>query len=244
LILNEFLVLKGDLMENILRQYLDSRLSKEMTADKNGPVLTISREYGCPSKILADMLVQRINDPGPGLNKPDKPWRWIGKELLEQSAMLLRVKPEAISHVYKYEERSLVEDILAATRKDGSYRSDRAIRNSIGKVIRSFGESGHVILVGRGGVAVTRQIPLSLHVRLIAPLEWRISRISESAKISREEAIITIGIQDENRKKFLEFFLGHEFGIHDFDAVFNCGTLKLEEIVESILSLMRARKLI
>jgi hypothetical protein len=195
-----------------------------MTADKNGPVLTISREYGCPSKILADMLVQRINDPGPGLNKPDKPWRWIGKELLEQSAMLLRVKPEAISHVYKYEERSLVEDILAATRKDGSYRSDRAIR--------------------RGGVAVTRQIPLSLHVRLIAPLEWRISRISESAKISREEAIITIGIQDENRKKFLEFFLGHEFGIHDFDAVFNCGTLKLEEIVESILSLMRARKLI
>ena len=59
-----------------------------------------------------------------------------------------------------------------------------------------------------------------------------------------EEAIKKIGVQDENRKKFLEFFLGHESGVHDFDAVYNCDTLKLEEIEESVLGLMKAKKLI
>ena len=231
-------------MENLLRQYLDTRMGKESIPIKPGGVITISREYGCPSKILADMLVQRINAECKHKSGDPSAWKWIGKELLEEAAALLRVQPSDISHVYNYRERSLVEDLLAATRKNGSYRTDRAIRSSIAKVIRSFAENGRVVIVGRAGMAITRQMPGSLHVRLMAPLEWRISRISEVYSLKRGEAIQTIASKDENRRKFLEYYLGHEFRIHDFDAVFNCSTCSLEEIADSVILLIRKRSII
>jgi len=231
-------------MENLLQRYLDMRVANENRVSTQGPVVTISREYGCPSKLLADMLVSQINL---GLNQAGKQghaWRWISKELLEQAAVDLKVQPKDITYVYNYEERSWVDDLLAATKKDGSYRSDRAIRNAIGKVIRSYGESGHVVIVGRAGMAVTRQIPESLHIRLIAPLEWRIARISEVYNLGRDEAMNTIQHKDDNRRKFLEFFLGHEFRYHDFDAVFNCASLSLEQISAAVRQLMIGKKLI
>jgi cytidylate kinase len=231
-------------MENLLQRYLDMRVAGESRTANHGPVVTISREYGCPSKILAEMLVTHINQVHHQSGKPGPLWRWVSKELLEQAASELKVQPRDITHVYNYEERSWVDDLLAATKKDGSYRSDRAIRNAIGKVIRSYGESGNVVIVGRAGMAVTRQIPLSLHIRLIAPLEWRVARISEVYKLSREDALGTIRQKDENRRKFLEFFLGHEFRFHDFDAIFNCATLNLEEIMKAIEELMGSKKLL
>jgi cytidylate kinase len=156
----------------------------------------------------------------------------------------LKVQPKDITHVYNYEERSWVDDLLAATKKDGSYRSERAIRNAIGKVIRSYGEAGHVVIVGRAGMAATRNIPHSLHLRLIAPIEWRVARISEVYQLTREEAQKTIQQKDENRRKFMEFFLGHEFRYHDFDAIFNCATLDLDQIMEAVIQLMKNKKLL
>ena len=49
------------------------------------------------------------------------------------------------------------------------YKSDLKIRTTIAKVIRKFANEGNAIIVGRGGVAITRDIPLSLHIFLEAP---------------------------------------------------------------------------
>jgi cytidylate kinase len=230
-------------MENLLRRYLDMRLANEPAASKQGPVITISRECGCPSKKLAEILVGKLKLMYPGPSGHPGTWKWIGKELLEEAAADLKVQPKDIDHVFNYEERSMVDDILAATKKNGNYRSERTIYNSIGKVIRAIGENGHVVIVGRAGMALTRHIPLSLHIRLMAPVEWRIQSISGMFGLSREDSVKMVASKDENRKKFLEHYLGHKFEIEDFDLVYNCSRFTLEEIADSVFSLMKVRKL-
>jgi len=230
-------------MENLLKRYLDMRLTNEPAASKQGPVVTISRECGCPSKKLAEILVGRLSQLDPVKTPHPGTWRWISKELLEEAATDLDVKPKDIDHVFNYEERSIVDNILAASNKSGTYRTDKAIYNALGKVIRIFGENGHVVIVGRAGVALTRHIPLSIHIRLIAPVEWRINSISDMYNLSREASIKMIALKDENRRKFLEHYLGHPFQIDVFDLAINCSSYSLDEIADSIIGLMKLRKM-
>jgi hypothetical protein len=138
-------------MENLLIKYFEARIKNEHEHREAGPVITISREYGCPSKVLAEILVEKLKQADQESQSHPYRWKWISRELLEESAHELKIDPKHINHVFDYQERSIIDDILAATRKD-SYKSDHAIKKTIAKVIRSMGERGHVVIVGRAGV--------------------------------------------------------------------------------------------
>jgi cytidylate kinase len=231
-------------MENLLLKYFEARIKDVNLNKEAGPVITISREYGCPSKILAGILVEKLNliDQGPPSDR--NRWRWIGRELLEEAANDLKVDPRHIGHIFDYHERSIIDDILAATKKDGSYKSDHAIKKSVGKVIRVIGERGHVVIVGRAGVVLNREIKKSFHIRLMAPLDWRVERIMQTYKLKREEALDLIATKDANRKRFLEYYLGQKFQLQIFDMVYNCAYMSLEEIADSVIFCSRQRKMI
>jgi len=231
-------------MENLLMKYLEARVRNEAMKTEPGPVITISREYGCPSKILAGLLVEKLKIQSRETPLHPSGWKWIGRELLEESAKNLKIDPAHINHIFNYQERTIIDDILAATRKDGSYKSDTTIKKTVGKVIRTFGEQGHVVIVGRAGVVITRDIPKSLHFRLMAPLDWRISRIMQNEHLSKEKACEMIISKDANRKRFLEYYLGQKFQCQIFDAIYNCGHLTLEEIANSMVHMALQRKLI
>lgn len=232
----------GD-MQNILLQYMESRIGKQPVPASMGPVVTISREYGCPAKLVATSLVDQINRLIRESGRTGVLWRWIGKDLLDEAATELNVDKRHIRHVFNYENRSIMDEILAATRKDGSYKTDKKIRKTIGSVIRNIGERGHVVIVGRGGVAMTRHIPESLHVRLIAPMDWRIRWVMDMQGLSQkvaEEKILKI---DEKRKKFLEYFLGESCCGSNFDLVLNCATFNNDTLTEILLQTLIIRKL-
>ena len=224
-------------------KYFEARIKNESDNKEPGPVITISREYGCPSKILAGILVDKLGALNLGTASHPVKWKWIGRELLEEAARDLKVEPENINHIFNYQERSLVDDILAATKKE-SYKSDHAIKKSVGKVIRSMGAAGHVIIVGRAGVVLTRDINKSLHIRLMAPLEWRINRIMKVENITKEKALDLITTKDANRKRFLEYYLGQKFQIQIFDALYNCEHFSLDEIADSVIFSMNQRKML
>jgi cytidylate kinase len=228
-------------MENLLLKYFEARIKSENEKKQSGPVITISREYGCPSKILAEILADKLNkaDIGPPLNAGR--WKWISRELMEEAAQDLKVDPRHINHIFDYQERSIIDDVLAATKKDGTYKSDHAIKKSIGKVIRNSAERGFVIIVGRAGVALTRDIKCSVHIRLMAPLDWRVNRVVQTQGLTKEKALELITSKDANRKRFLEYYLGQKFHIQLFDAVYNCAFLTLEEIADSIVLVTKQR---
>jgi cytidylate kinase len=207
-----------------------------------GPVVTISRELGCPAKTIACMLAEKLNGIRSSKAK-DHEWRWISKEILNESAKELDVDCKQIEHVFDYKTRNVLEDLLLAQSKD-YYKSDMKIRTTIAKVIRGFANKGNAIIVGRGGVAISRDIPKSLHIMLEAPLEWRAVRTATKHNMTLDQARSYAQSIDKKRTQFRNYFHGKGTDYTRFDMKLNCMTLKNEEIVDIIIAAARIRNLI
>lgn len=207
-----------------------------------GPVVTISREVGCPAKKVAASLTDQLNSLSRSKAK-DHPWRWISKEIMLESARELQVDSSQIRHVFDYRSRGVLEDLLLAQSKD-YYKSDLKIRTTIAKVIRNFANKGNAIIVGRGGVAITRDIPKSIHIFLEAPLEWRALRVAEKYDFTIDQARNYALSIDKKRSHFRDFFQGKGNDYSRFDLKFNCMTLSNKEIIDIILGALKTRAMI
>lgn len=207
-----------------------------------GPVVTISREVGCPAKTVAAGLADHLNTLKKGKSK-DHPWRWISKEIMMESARELQVDSSQIRHVFDYKSRGVLEDLLLAQSKD-FYKSDLKIRTTIAKVIRRFANEGNAIIVGRGGVAITRDIPKSLHIFLEAPLEWRALRVAEKHEFTIEQARNYAQSIDKKRSSFRDYFQGKGNDYTRFDIKLNCMTLEHREIIDIIVGALKTRGMI
>lgn len=226
-------------MDNILIRYFNQRYGeKDVTENQpkgKGPVITISRMAGCPAGLIAEGLHRRLRDakigPQPGN------WRIISKEILSESARELGLSENKIRYVFEAGARSTMDEIIEAL-SSRYYKSDLKIRKTIVEVIRTIASQGSVIIIGRGGVAITRNIPSSLHIRLEAPAEWRMEKLMKKNGWDKETATRTMNDWDERRSKLLEEFAGVTNTEAYFDATFNCSRLEREKIVESIIKLL------
>lgn len=226
-----------------LVQYLINRHKECHTpCPEPGPVVTISREMGCSGTQVSQMLVNELNYRYEF--KDGEPWKWIGKEEIQLAAAhALNLPPEDISYVLEAKKKTMMDDILQSF-SSKYYKSDRAIRKTVREVIRSMACSGRVVILGRGGVAITRDISRSLHINLEAPLEWRTLRISEKMQIDLKEAEIFVQNIDKQRAEFRDYFGGKNTDYTRFDISFNSMTLTVREIVDVIIRTMEIRKFI
>ncbi len=226
-----------------LSKYLKDRYQETQSHQAfPGPVVTVARELGCPSKLLANRLIEKLNRLDYKFSKKT-PWKWISKEIMEVSAKDLGVNLAEIQYVFDYKKHGILEDLLLSHSKK-FYKSDRKIRDTIAKVIRNFADEGNSVIVGRGGVAITHDIPRSLHIKLEAPLEWRALRTSEKHSMSIEEAKKYCIEIDKKREQFREYFQGKGNDYTRFDLTFNCMTIDPEEISSIIVEALKIRKLL
>ncbi|HCT30259.1 MAG TPA: hypothetical protein DIW31_05895 [Bacteroidales bacterium] len=227
-----------------LVQYLVNRHKEcHKPCPEPGPVITISREMGCSGTQVAQMLVDELNYRYHF--KSNEQWRWIGKEEIQNAAALaLNLPPDEINYVMEAKKKTMMDDILHSF-SSRYYKSDRIIRKTVREVIRSIACSGRVVILGRGGVAITRDMSQSLHVNLEAPLEWRALRVSEKMHIDdlKETEAFILSI-DRQREEFRDYFGGKNTDYTRFDISFNSMTLTIREIVDIVIKTMEIRKFI
>lgn len=226
-----------------IEKYLSDRVVEDVTKKiVPGPVITLSREYGCPSKIIAARLAEKLTSKAQARGRKDK-WKYVTKEIMAESARELQVDPVRIKYVFDYEQKGLLDGVLSA-QFSKYYKSDKKIMNTIARVIRNMAGEGHVIIVGRGGVAITHDIQCSLHIMLEAPLEWRAARISENYQVSIHEAKKSAIEIDRKRKSFRNYYMGKGTDYTWFDLTFNCMTLSIDEIVSMIVKGVEIRNMV
>ena len=221
-------------MGNSLMIYLNKRLKEENSFKKDnmamaGPVITISREVGCNGLKLAHLIAKRLN-----AHKPATDWKVLSKEVFYQSAKELNLAPQRISRILKQTDKYTFDEILKAF-GDKQYKSERKIIKTVSEVVRSFAIDGFSIIVGRAGHIIARDIENGLHIRLIAPLEYRIKTIMENNRLNREEAIVFIQRVEKERIAFRKAI--GEAKVNDevlFDLTLNRSSFTNEEIVDMI----------
>lgn len=234
-------------MSDILFTYLNKRLHENIGKKKPeekepGPVVTISRQSGCNARRLTNKLIAEINRVTQQ-EGTESEWKFINKEILETAAKELDVKPSEIEYIFRYHERTIIGDILASFAKK-YYKSEKKIRKTIADVIRQIAAEGNVVIVGRAGVVLTKDILNSLHINLEAPLEWRSIIISQRLGISPEKAKKYAADLDRKRERFRNSFEGRNTDYTWGDITFNRMALTDEEIIAGIISLMKAKKLL
>ncbi len=219
---------------NLLLKYMNDRI-RPVTRKvvEAGPVITISRECGCSGRSLAEKLTEQINKK---INDPAMKWKWVSKEILGFASEQLKIHPDKIKELLNAEEKNFLEEI-ASSFTDKYYIYDAKIRKVIEEVVRGIAVRGKVVIVGRGSDTLTHGIPLSLHVKLVAPLAFRVTEICRRKNISPAEARRHIIKIDNQRAKFREAYSAKNPDTSSHDIEFNCARFSHEEIVEVIMNI-------
>lgn len=229
-------------MDNFLIKYLSERLQeKEESPESLNPVITISREFGCWGNRIAELLCQKLLERSEHSGS-NQPWKWITREIMEKSALDLKVSPEYISNIFDSKQKGTLADIILSF--GSQYISNEKIKATITNVVKSYCHDGYVIMVGRASNIILRNYPKALHVKLFAPFEWRAECYKERHHLTVSQSRIQVKEMEKCRDEFLQFFRGslHESDI--FDLCFNRKTINENEIVDIIISVLESKKYI
>jgi cytidylate kinase len=185
-----------------------------------GPAIAISREVGARGGAIARRLGGKLG------------WQVIDSDMLEYSAqdptacasLLAELPPHAPAWI---DQRMLwlqQHHVLAA---DESFEREA-------RLILTLGAHGEVIFVGRGaGFILPRET--TLHARMIAPQEDRISYMSQLLRLSREQAAEHVRQREAERAEFLGKCLQLPASGIVYDMILNSSALGEELCAELII---------
>jgi cytidylate kinase len=230
-------------MDNLFLKYMRERTGKRKSSGPNffapGPVITISRDYGCHGRRIARLLSETLSERNKRLGRETE-WKWISKEIIEESARELKLSPTLIQDLSDYRSRGFFEN-LALFFSDEYYPGDVKIKNTIARFIYNAASEGNVVIVGRAGESITKNFEKSFHIKLQAPLDWRARQVANTFGMTISEAKKEAIEMDKRRMLFRNYFEKDRPDIEFFDAFFNCSTMTDEEIIEMIIIIAETR---
>lgn len=117
-------------------------------------------------------------------------------------------------------------------RYDWSYRGFVAMVQS---TIMNEAASGRVIIMGRGGSYLLKEVPFALRVRIVADFKQRVARVSMREGIDEDSARWLIERTDRERAGFLLTAYGRNGkDPADYDFVFDSTVTPMERIVAAV----------
>ena len=219
--------------------YFDTRYRAEMLGrpvDQTGPVITISRLTGCDGREVAAALVALLN-----LRQNTNKWKWIDKDIIYHAAHELKTDTNRVETYYQGMTMNDMSEMIMAF--SGSFVSDSSVKKAIREVVLSIAREGHAVIIGRGGVAITRDMINALHIRLVAPLYWRVENVMKKKGMIIEKAEEYVIETDEKRNKMIVSFLDKKPQAIDylFDSTLNRSSFSIDQLSALILGMYEAK---
>jgi len=217
-------------------RYRESILNSPTSDD--GPVITISRLTGCDARETASIIIEKLNTRF-GITK----WRWVDKDIIYSIAKELNIDTQRIESYYEGIKLSNLSEMIMAF--SGGFVSDLRVRKAIKDVVLSICKEGYVVLVGRGGVSIARDIKDALHVRLSAPFYWRVENVMKKKEMGLETAEKYVIETDEKRNDLIQTFLDKKIKNTDslFDVTLNRQSFSISETAELIVEMYEKKVL-
>ncbi len=180
-------------------------------------IVTISRGTFSGGKMLAECLSRRLG------------YCCIDRDVLAEKASTTRVSqtdiraaleeppavPGRLNHK-RYLYLALIQAVLAE-----QVRGGKAVYHGL---------AGHLLLKGA---------PALLRLRIVAPMEFRISMAQERLHLSRDEAISHIAKMDQDRRRWTQFLYGVDWGDPAlYDLVVNLERISIEQACSVVISMI------
>src|SRR4051812_37593333 len=162
------------------------------------PFVTISRQAGAGGRTLAKRLAERLNALGGGGGDVWSPWDHELVEKVSKEHDLSQMLVEALEDA----RHAWAQDFLGGLDPSEARPDEFKVYRRVAHTVRGLSGVGGAIIVGRGGVFVTRDLPGGVHIRLVAPRADRIENMARRLDVSTAEAARWGTEVDRNREAF------------------------------------------
>ena len=206
------------------KQYINLHSVDTDTKKEIFPCITISRQTGSGSYEVSEKLINILQSK---TKDPDNSWTYFNKDLITKVIEEFKL-PGVFKNYIAEDKYNHISD--AVNELLGVKPSEWTIVHKSTEIILQLARYGKTIIVGRGSNIITSKLPNGFHVRLIAPIEYRLKHVQEVFKFSKPEAMDYIKKEDANRYKYLK---SHFFREPDdptlYHLTINTGLLSYEE---------------
>jgi hypothetical protein len=177
-------------------------------------ILTISREFGSGGREIGQAVASVLN------------YEYIDKQNILSDL-------RSAGNEWEKWGRSLDEHCPTIWEKyDWSFRGFSALLQSC---ILDHALRGKVVIMGRGGNFLLKDIPSALRVRIIAPVEKRIERIMIRDAVDRDTSKWLVEKTDNERACFIRSIYGKEWDDpNEYDIICDTGKRDEKEIIKLI----------
>ncbi len=201
-----------------------------------GKAVTISKDFGCGALEMAKTLAAEMG------------YEYIDKALILELAKKMKTSCGEISSfedgkslamfkfVSKYMTSAHVKKILS---DDLGYVDDSSYCSALEGMMGELADRGNVVIVGRGGQCILHGREDVIHVRCIAPLDYKKIFLAEKQEMTRPEAESLIQEKEEQSRKYIEKLFSRY--INDptlYHITFNMAEIPQHSVVSMIRSLL------
>jgi len=190
-------------------------------------IITISREFGAGGGEIGRKVAKALK------------YEYYDKELILKAARESNVDVDSL---LKWDEKVPINFGFAQSLFDFYNKPlSEKLFDAQYQVIKTVGEKGNCVIVGRNANTILKEYDYALHVFVYADPYWRQKRMmakmpdATEAKISEQIRAI-----DKMRRKYCAYYTNTEFGIADYyDISFNTSKLGIDACAEIICSLAK-----
>lgn len=185
-------------------------------------VITVSRQLGS----LGTEIAQRVSEV--------LHYEFVDKEKMER-ALAAYGLPEPEMEKFDEKKPPLWDSLQIQRRK---------FLHFIQAVIYDYAQRGNVILVGRGGQVLLKDLPGVLHLRVIAPFEVRLRRFLEQEGTDEKQAARILRRSDRDSAGFIHSFFDVNWDDPAlYDLVINTQKVSPATAVQLILECVRSSEI-
>lgn len=183
------------------------------------PVITVSRQLGSLGTEIAQRVAEILQ------------YEFIDKEKIGM-ALASYGLPEPELEKFDEKKPPLWDSLQIQRRK---------FLHFIQAVIYDFAQKGRVIIAGRGGQVLLKDLPGVLHLRIMAPFEVRIRRLMEQQREDEKQTARILRRSDRDSAGFIRSLFDVDWDDPAlYDLVINTQKLSVETAVKMILEAVRS----
>jgi cytidylate kinase len=176
-------------------------------------VITISRQMGTLGCQIAFTVADTLG------------YKLVWRELINEAARRTGTPEVALAAI----------DELGLLGICPTLKACRAYHQAVKEIMLELADQGNVVLLGRAGQVIIGKRPDTLHVRLVAPIAERITRIAQRMGTSEECARAQISASDRYRSTYLRRF--YHINWDDptlYHLIINTASFQIQQVVELI----------
>ena len=206
----------------------EERLAARKRTQPRRPFVTITRDAGAGAVMFAEALARGLNERDGG----DR-WQAFDWQLVEKVAADHKISKPLVESLEE-RSRTWLDRLL-----ENGPESEIGVFRRVARTIRALAETGGSIIVGRGSVLLTQDLPGGIHISITAPFQFRVQQNAEQHGLLEGASAKMVRETDAARREFMHrWWPGRILSDDLFAVTLNAALIEREVMVRMMLPLV------